>query len=86
MSSAGRVSDDKSRSAPLSTRCVALSPIESGQYMSHNYREVCGSFGIVQSVGRTGSCHDCEHNRGVIRLTSDPCYDWPECLSIDLSA
>ena len=28
------------------------------QYMSHDYRELCGSFGIVQSVGRTGSCHD----------------------------
>ncbi len=28
------------------------------QYMSHDYRELCESFGIVQSVGRTGSCHD----------------------------
>ena len=28
------------------------------QYMSHDYRELCESFGIIQSVGRTGSCHD----------------------------
>jgi transposase InsO family protein len=28
------------------------------QYMSHDYRKLCESFGIIQSVGRTGSCHD----------------------------
>jgi putative transposase len=28
------------------------------QYMSHDYRTLCTSFGIIQSVGRTGSCHD----------------------------
>ena len=28
------------------------------QYMSREFRELCEKFGIVQSVGRTGSCHD----------------------------
>ncbi len=28
------------------------------QYMSREYRELCERHGIVQSVGRTGSCHD----------------------------
>jgi transposase InsO family protein len=28
-----------------------------GQYMSHDYRTLCTSLGIIQSVGRTGSCH-----------------------------
>lgn len=28
------------------------------QYMSREFRRLCGSHGIAQSVGRTGSCHD----------------------------
>jgi transposase InsO family protein len=28
------------------------------QYMSREYRELCEKLGVVQSVGRTGSCHD----------------------------
>jgi putative transposase len=28
------------------------------QYMSREYRELCEALGIVQSVGRTGSCWD----------------------------
>jgi len=28
------------------------------QYMSREFRELCESLGVVQSVGRTGSCHD----------------------------
>ena len=57
-----------------------------GQYMSRDFRALCARHGVRQSVGRTGSCHDCEHNRWVIRLTSDPCYDWLQCLGVDLSA
>jgi transposase InsO family protein len=27
--------------------------------MSREFRELCESLGVVHSVGRTGSCHDC---------------------------
>src|ERR1035437_5118914 len=30
------------------------------QYMSNDFRALCDINGILQSVGRTGSCHDCE--------------------------
>ena len=29
-----------------------------GQYMSRDYAKLCKDHGILQSVGRTGSCHD----------------------------
>jgi transposase InsO family protein len=38
------------------------------QYMSREFRELCESLGVVQSVGRTGSCHDCD-DLGVSLLT-----------------
>ena len=56
------------------------------QYLSIYYSERLGKAEIVASVGSKGDSYDCEHNRGIIRLTSDPCYDWPECLGVDLSA
>lgn len=56
------------------------------QYLSIRYTERLGEAEIVASVGSKGDSYDCEHNRGVIRLTSDPCYNWPECLGVDLSA
>jgi transposase InsO family protein len=28
------------------------------QYMSREFRELCEKLGVIQSVGRTGSCHD----------------------------
>ena len=37
---------------------VLLPPVEPAQYMSREYRELCESLGVVQSVGRTGSCWD----------------------------
>ena len=45
-----------------------------------------GRADVIASVGPKGDNYDCEHNRGIIRLTSDPCYDWPECLGVDMSA
>ena len=56
------------------------------QYVSFRYARRLIEAGIEASVGSKGDSYDCEHNRGVIRLTPDPCYDWPECLGIDLSA
>ncbi len=37
---------------------MLLPPVEPSQYMSREYRELCEKLGVVQSVGRTGSCHD----------------------------
>jgi putative transposase len=56
------------------------------QFTSWAFTENVRRYGLLGSMGTTGDCYDCEHNRGVIRLTSDSCYDWPECLGIDLSA
>jgi putative transposase len=55
------------------------------QYTSVSYTDRIDELGVSASIGTVGDSYDCEHNRGVIRLTSDPCYDWPECLGVDLS-
>ena len=37
---------------------MLLPLIESGQYLSREFKELCARHGVAQSVGRTGSCHD----------------------------
>ena len=37
---------------------VLLRPVEPRQYLSQDFRAHCRQLGIVQSVGRVGSCHD----------------------------
>ena len=34
------------------------------QYMSREFHELCEGLGVVQSVGRTGSCWDCPKASG----------------------
>ncbi|MCE5359429.1 MAG: transposase [Acidithiobacillus sp.] len=33
-------------------------PVEPAQYLSKDFRAHCTKLGIIQSVGRVGSCHD----------------------------
>ncbi len=41
-----------------SDKPVLRPPVESAQYMSHDYRKLVVGYGMVQSVGRTGVCWD----------------------------
>jgi transposase InsO family protein len=55
-------------------------------YTSAEFAGVLNGLGIRQSVGRTGSCYDCELLLSP-RRGSDPCYDRPcGCPCVDLSA
>jgi hypothetical protein len=55
-------------------------------YTAHDFTKLCRDLTITQSMGRVGSCFDCETVFCRSRW-SDPCYDWPaECPGVDLSA
>lgn len=55
-------------------------------YTAHAFTRLCRQLGIRQSMGRVGSCFDCEQNQGLPGRGLTLAYDWPRCLGVDLSA
>ena len=68
-------------------QAVLRRPVESATYTANAFTRLCAQQGIRQSMGRVGSCFDCEHRDCATTWGLTLAYDRPcGCPRVDVSA